>query len=343
MNVQPVKIGIISFAHVHASSYANLLVDWPGVEVLAWDPRPQTYADEIRGQHYADQLGIPYVDTEQEFYDWAPDAVVVCSENAWHRTDVETAAGHGCQILCEKPLATTVEDGEAMLAACEDAGVFLMMAYPVHFATDVAKLKAALDADVLGDVVAATGTNNGQIPIGDRAWFTDPQLAGGGALVDHTVHVAELLDYLQEGASVTTVRAVANSILHQDKGQEPLEVETAGLVSISYDTGWKATIDCSWSQPDEAPVWGGLSLELIGTKRTAKITPFASHVGGYAKGGPVWLGLGENLDEAMLDAFIEGVRTGVGPAPDGQVGLRTLRTVKAAQESAENGGVVTNW
>lgn len=335
------KIGLLSFAHVHAAGYASLLREMPDVELLCADPDGANGpAGEVRGRAFADELGVAYVDTYDEFFAWGPDAVVVCSENTRHRDLVLRAAAEGAHVLCEKPLATTVADGEAMVAACREAGVFLMTAYPVRFSPQFAALKALADQGGLGHLLLATGTNNGQIPVGSRSWFTDPELSGGGAMADHVVHVADLLDALLGGEQATSVRAVSNRILHADKPQ--VQAETGGLVSVSYPGGLNATIDCSWSQPDHAPTWGGLTLEVVGTEASATIDPFAQHVDGFneaARNG-VWLSYGVDLDRSMLNAFLDGVRTGIAPQPDGEVGLRTLRIVAAAQESAATGTVV---
>ncbi len=335
------KIGLLSFAHVHAAGYATLLREMPGIELVCADPDGVSAPDgEVHGRAFAEELGVAYVETYDELFAWGPDAVVVCSENARHRDLVLRAAAEGSHVLCEKPLATTVADGEAMVAACREAGVFLMMAYPVRFAPQFAAVKALADQGGLGRLLLATGTNNGQIPVGARAWFTDPELSGGGAMVDHVVHVADLLDALLGGVPATSVRAVSNRILHAGKPQ--VQAETGGLVSVSYPGGLNATIDCAWSQPDHAETWGGLTLEVVGTESSVFIDPFAQHVGGFseAAGKGVWLGYGVDLDALMLEAFLDGVRTGITPQPDGEVGLRTLRIVAAAQESAASGKVV---
>ncbi len=335
------RIGLLSFAHVHAATYASLLRDRPGIELLCADPDGATApVGEVRGRALADELGVPYADSYDDLFAWGPDAVIVCSENTRHRDLVVRAAAEGAHVLCEKPLATTIADGEAMIAACRDAGVFLMTAYPVRFSPQFRALQAIATNGGLGRLLLATGTNNGQIPVGARAWFTDPELSGGGAMADHIVHVADLLDALLDGQQATTVRAVANRVLHADKPQ--VRAETGGLVSITYPGGLNATIDCSWSQPDHAETWGGLTLDVIGTEAAISIDPFAQHVSGFTetKRGGVWLGYGTDLDREMLDAFLDGVRTGVAPQPDGEVGLRTLRIVVAAQQSAATGGVV---
>ncbi|TWD75350.1 putative dehydrogenase [Kribbella amoyensis] len=339
------KVAIASFAHTHAASYASLLAALPDVEVLASDPDGAAAPDSgPRGAEFAASLGVDYVDTYDELFGWGPDAVVVTSENALHRELVERAAAVGAHVLCEKPLATEVADGEAMLAACEAAGVILMTAYPVRFAPSYGRLKASVEAGRLGDVFAVLGTNNGKIPYAQRQWFTDAKLAGGGALVDHTVHCADLIDGLTGGVEAARVHAVANRVLHQDKG---VDVETGGLVTITYENGLLATIDCSWSVPDNGPTWGGVTLQVTGTNGSVEIAPFQQHVGGTDPAGEVYLAVGGNLDAALLTEFLTAVRKsgkpvpGTSPAvipqPDGAVGLRTLKIVDAARRSATSG------
>lgn len=335
----PLKVAVLSFAHLHAGSYATLLRDRPDIELLTADPDAATAPpDELRGRAFAERHGAPYVDTYEEALAWGPDAVIVCAENARHRDVVLAAAEAGAHVLCEKPLATRVEDAEAMVAACDAAGVQLMTAYPVRFSPEFATLRGLVASGALGTVLGGTGTNNGKVPAG-RAWFTDPDLAGGGALADHVVHVADLLDALL-GQEAVAVRAVANRVLHGDDPR--VRAETGGLVSITYAGGAEVTVDCSWSMPDDGPTWGGLTLQVVGTGGVVDIDPFGAHVGGLVGGGsrPAWLGFGENLDALMLEHFLGCVRTGSTPGPDGRTGLRTLRVVAAAQESVAAGGAV---
>ncbi|WP_104138186.1 Gfo/Idh/MocA family protein [Cryobacterium sp. Y62] len=335
---RPLRVALMSFAHVHADGYARLLQAMPNVELRASDPDGDKEQGERRGLDLANDLGLTYVDSYAELLDWQPDAVIVTSENTRHRTLVEAAAGAGAAVLCEKPLATTLEDALAMQAACDAAGVSLMTAYPVRFSPAFARLRELVKAGGLGALLAATGTNNGQIPIGDRAWFTDPALSGGGAMVDHIVHVADLLDALT-GLAPERVRAVSNRILHAEKPE--VRAETGGLVTISYTGGFVATIDCSWSQPDTAPTWGGLTLQIVGTQGIADIDPFSQHVGGVGPDGAVFLAYGTNTDELLLHEFLHAVRMGRAGQPDGAAGIRSLKIVLAAQESARTGEVVS--
>ncbi len=327
------KIAILSFAHTHASSYVNHLAGCDDVELLTADPDGVRAPDDgPRGAEFAAIHGARYVETYQAVFDWLPDAVVICSENSRHAELIRQSAMAGAHILCEKPLATDLADARDAIGAAAVAGVKLMTAFPVRFSPAYQELKGLVGAGVLGDVVSIVGTNNGWLPT-DRAWFTNPALAGGGALVDHVVHCADLLDDLL-GMPADKVHAVSNRILHADRG---IDVETGGLVTITYPDGTIATLDCSWSQPLSAPNWGGLTLTVTGTKGSVTIDPFASRVGGFDAHGPVWLPYGVDLDSLMIDEFISSIREDNDMRPDGGGGLRTLAIVKAAQASVASG------
>lgn len=324
------KVGVLSFAHVHGRGFASQLQGFPDVDVMTADPDSITSpADELRGRALADELGIPYVDTYEELFSWKPDAVVVTSENSKHRTLVEWAAATGAHVLCEKPLATTLQDGKAMIAACAEANVHLMMAHPVRFHPVFHDLRDRIQADELGTVLSAVGTNNGKIPTSARRWFCDRELAGGGSIIDHTVHVADLLDYIF-GSDAVSVYAQANKIIHPESG-----AETGGLVAVTYSNGLVATIDCSWSLPRTYPTSTGLTLAIEGTAGMAMFDPFRAAVVSHddATGQSQTHRYGATLDRLMMAEFLSSIREGRRPSPDGEAGLRTLQIVLAAYES----------
>lgn len=332
----PLRIAVLSFAHTHALSYVHALSAMPDVELITADPDGATAPDDApRGAALAAELGVAYVDTYDEAFAWRPDAVVIAAENSRHRALVERAAAAGVHVLCEKPLATSVDDALAMRDACEAAGVILMVAYPVRFAPAVRDAIAELRSGRLGRVLGVTGINNGKLPA-ERAWFTDPELAGGGALVDHVVHCADLLDDLL-GERAASVRAVSNGILH---GQRDLAVETGGLVTLQYPSGVIATIDCSWSWPMSSATWGGLTLQVVAERGTVTVSPFAKGVAGHDAAGETWDPVGADLDALLLAEFVDAVRTRRRPQPDAGVGIRTVEIVKAAQLSAARRGEV---
>lgn len=334
---RPLRIAILSFAHGHSVSYAKVLSARSDVELIVADPDGAAATDDaLRGRELADSIGVRYLDTYEAAFAWQPDAVIVTSETSRHRELTLRAIQAGADVLCEKPLATSLDDARAMVEAADAADRLLMTAYPVRFSPAVQDAIARLGRRELGDVLAIRGTNNGKIP-SDRAWFINPDAAGGGALVDHLVHCAQLIDELL-GEEPRSVRAVRNTVFHADLAPR---VETGGIVALTYPSGVIASIDCSWSWPDSAPNWGGLTLEVTGTGGVIRIDPFAQHVGGFDRDGAVWQDCGDDLDEAMLSEFVDAVRAHRDPEPDGRSGLRTLAIVDAALRSASTGAVVS--
>jgi 1,5-anhydro-D-fructose reductase (1,5-anhydro-D-mannitol-forming) len=340
------RIGLLSFAHTHAASYAGLLTALPGVEVVATDPDHRRRPGETGGAALAASLGVEYVEDYDALFDTSPDGVIVCAENAEHRPLTELAAARGVHVLCEKPIATTLADAHAMTAACASAGVQLMIAHPVRFAPGFTALRETVAGGALGEIVSVAGTNNGRLPRGERAWFVDPTAAGGGALTDHLVHVLDLLDALWPGSRVRSVYAAANRLLHADAA-----VETGGLAAfrLELDQGTPdtvgtgrsvpVTIDGSWSRPDGYATWGGLTLRLIGTGGISDLDPFALRVGGHlsSTANAAWIPYGPNLDELLLRSFLEVVAGRAPAAPDGSAGTRGLAVVLAAYASVRSG------
>jgi predicted dehydrogenase len=324
------KIGLMSFAHLHAESYLPRLLADPTVQVIG-----AADDDPARGRTLAAQFGVPYFKSYAALLAAQPAAVLVCSENVRHRTHVELAAAAGAHVLCEKPLATTRADAEAMVAACQRAGVVLMTAFPMRYSQPLIEVKARLDAGDLGRVYAFSGTNQGKLPADRRAWFVDPALAGGGALIDHTVHLADVLRwYLGDDVPVVEVYAQVNRLLYPD-----LPVETAGLVTLAFANGVFATIDCSWSRPPYYATWGNVSFEMITDRGAVLVEAFRQNLTVYRQDQqrPILAHWGSDNDQAMLADFLAAIREGRPPRVTGVDGLRATEIVVAAYESVRTG------
>jgi predicted dehydrogenase len=322
------KIALMSLAHLHAEDYLPLLRALPGVELLGIADD-----DPTRGQQFATQHEARLFPSYEALLDARPDGVVICSENSRHRPLVELAASAGAHVLCEKPLATTVADARAMVEACERAGVTLMTAFPMRFNAPLQAVKAQLEAGELGRPLCANGTNQGEMPNHVRPWFIDPELAGGGAVTDHTVHLADVLRWYL-GQEVEEVYAQTNRILYADEAK----VETGGLLMLRFASGVFATIDCSWSKPRGYPTWGGLTLELVTERGAVQIDAFRQNLQVYSGGrGASWAYWGSDANAAMIANFVESVGAGAPPAVTGRDGLRAVEVVHAAYESARTG------
>jgi predicted dehydrogenase len=264
------------------------------------------------------------------------DAVVVCSETVHHADLVEKAAAAGCAVLCEKPLGVGPEDSARIVAACERAGVPLMTAFPVRFHPAVQQLRALVNSGGLGALRALNGTNQSVMPLRERAWFADPALAGGGAMMDHIVHLADVFSWLL-GAAPERVYAVGNRIVHS----EVVTVETSGLVMLDYADGVFASIDCSWNRPLDYPTWGGIGLSVVGDGGTVEVDAMRQRLtrfGGSPSFG--WTPWGVDINQLMIDDFLAAVREGREPAVTGRDGLIATTVALAALESAASGAPV---
>jgi predicted dehydrogenase len=315
------RVGIASFAHVHAPAYASALREIAGA-VLAgvWDD------DLDRGRQAADTYGTRFYQRLDDLLA-AVDSLVVASENTRHKDIVLAAAAAGVHVLCEKPLATSREDGQAMIRACAGAGVKLGTAFPVRYSDAVRQLRAAVLGGTVGETLMIRATNRGTFPGG---WFGDPALAGGGALMDHTVHVADLLRWIW-GREFVQVYAEA-ATRHHD-----LAVDDCGLLLITLEGGLIASLDPSWSRPVHAfPTWGDVTMEVTGTAGVASLDVFAQNVELFSnqRGRTQWINWGDDLDRLMLEDWLRAIRTGA-PAPiSGEDGLRAVELAIAAYRSA---------
>ncbi len=323
------KIGLLSFAHHHAQSYLPALRRIPGVEVIG-------FADDDAGraERIAAQFALHRFESDAALLSERPDAVVVCSENSRHRRLVEAAAAAGAHVLCEKPLATRLGDAQAMVAACQRADVKLMTAFPMRFSTPLVDVKARLDAGDLGRVLAFNATNQGEMPGGYGAWFVDKEQAGGGAVMDHTVHLADIMRWYL-GSEVVEVYAQTNHIFHA----EAVSVETGGLLLLTFANGVFASVDCSWSKPPYYPTWGGLGFELVTDRGAVLVDAFKQNLTVYRQNlqRAAWGYWGSDANQAMLEEFVEAVRQDRAPRVTGIDGLRAVEVTLAAYASAESG------
>ena len=327
-----IKIGILSLAHHHGEAYISNLRRIEGVELLG-----VADDDPSRGEKIANQNEARFFPSYEALLEAKPDGVIVCTENNRHRSLVEMAASHGIHVLCEKPIATTLEDAQAIVDACNKAGVLLMTAFPLRFSTPLLEIKARLDNGDFGDIYCFNGTNRGELPTKHRAWFVDPELAGGGAIMDHTVHLVDIMRWFT-GSEVETMYARSNKIFHA----EEVEVETGALEMLTFENGVFATIDASWSRPQYWPTWGGLTFEMVTQRGAVIVDAFRQNLIVYRHEWQrsSWAYWGSDMNQAMIRDFAAAIRENRHPRVSGVDGLRALEATLAAYESDRTGQTV---
>jgi UDP-N-acetylglucosamine 3-dehydrogenase len=318
-------IGLLSVAHHHADSYVTCLdgldrATLVGVTATG-DERDDATA---KAEEYGTEVYAP-----DDLLDRV-DGAVVCATNADHRYWVERAADASVDVLCEKPLAPSVDDARAIVDTCADADVHCGVAMPLRFSQPVRNAKAALDNNAIGDVRFLSGTNRGQMP---GEWFTDPEQAGGGAIMDHTVHIVDVVRWLT-GCEVQEVYAEIDTRFHD------IPVEDCNLLSMELTDGTQFVLDGSWSKPDQWDTWGDATLRIVGREGVISIDCFdqsTKHTRDTEVAGINSLYWGSNPDEGLINDFVESVAEDRPPLTTGSDGVEAVAVVDAAYRSAKQG------
>lgn len=318
-----VRIGILSTAHVHTAAYAAIVDEFTDVEFVG-----VADDDTGRGRSFAEEHGTEFVDAD-ELLD-SVDAALVCSENTAHSRWVERAARADVDVLCEKPLATTVDDAVAIRDLCRDSTVDIGVAMPLRFSEPAIRAKRQFEDGRIGSLQLLAGTNRGQRP---GSWFADPAKSGGGAAMDHTVHIVDLVHWLT-GERVDEVYA------QHDTRFESLDVEDVNVLSMELADGTAFTLDGSWSRPDEWDFWGDATLELVGTEGSIDVDCFdqtftLTRDSGERSGiSSVYWGSDPNV--GLVRNFVDAVRNDRDPKITADEAVAAVAVVEAAYESAQS-------
>lgn len=330
------KIGILSFAHVHAPGYAHCLTQMPDVELAAIADD-----DEARGREAVARFGGDYYRDERDLLARDDiDAVIVTSATAYHRKTIAAAAAAKKHVLCEKPLATTYADAQAIIDVCREHGVKLQTAFPMRFSPPAIALRQSVRDGAVGTPLAVKGTNPGRLPPG---WFSDPGLAGGGAVMDHTVHIADLLRWIFE-REIVEVYAEIDSRIHPN-----LPSDDVAVLMLRLEGGIVASLDPSWTRPSTWPTWGGLTMDVIGDRGALAMDAFNQHLevivdeAAINVSGPrnALVSWGSGGDPGLIRSFVDAIRHDTEPAISGEDGLRATAVALCAYESARRHQPVT--
>jgi len=261
------------------------------------------------------------------------DAVYVATPNRLHLPHAETAAGHGKDVICEKPLEATVDRAESLVAACEDAGVRLMTAYRMQTDPVIRRIREFVAAGGVGDLRRATGEFTFPVLAGDAGpdqWRLDGRLAGGGALFDVGVYPLNTARFVA-GDDPVAVSATTRS---PDPAFEEVDQHVDFRVEFA---GWVGDFSASYTG------YPNTELELLGTDGRVAIRsafePGADReVTVETPEGTLEL-TGAGADETVeeFDYFAHATATGAAIDPDGRDGLVDVRTLAAALESAASG------
>ena len=294
--------------------------------------------DAEKGSRLASEFDADHVVGYDDFTDGTAadsyDAVYVSTPNALHLEYVEAAAELGKDVLCEKPLEVSAERAEQMVDACADADVTLMTAYRQQAEPGIRRMRDMIQDGNIGTPVYAIGdfsiTLLGRDADADQ-WRLNPDIAGGGALVDIGIYPLNTLRYLIDEDPVAVQAETKTSDDRYEGVEEHISFQLSfpGRMSAAFASSYGASLDDTFV--------------LVGTEGKLEIDPaffpeaertFHLERDGTSltlEGGAV-----TGIDEEF-EYFARCVLTGADPDPDGEDGLVDVRTIDAIYEAAATG------
>lgn len=196
----------------------------------------------------------------------AVQAVIVATPNHLHREPVVTAARAGKHVFCEKPMALSVGDCDAMIAAAREAGVTLMLGHMQHFYDGVRLAKDAITRGIIGRPIVARVERTGWEPTQKRVSWKKMRETSGGHLFHHIHEIDLLLWFI---GPVESVYARADNLAHQGPGHG--DEDDVVLVSLKFKNGALATMEYGsafWLDEHYVKVGGDAGGVMVDSKRS---------------------------------------------------------------------------
>ena len=292
-----------------------------------------------------------YPTVEELLSDNEVEAVYIATPVHLHAKQTASFARAGKHILCEKAMALTIKDCRDMIDVCREnkvkLGIGLMMRYHAYHL----KAREMVEQGILGKITFCRAQLSCWYPDIEGAWRQNPDLGGGGSLIDMGSHCIDVLE-TAIGSRVKEVSCFIGSLAHH------YPVEDTAVTILRFDSGAQAVVDSCFSIPDAS---SKNRLEIYGTKgsilaeATIGQAPdgqmrayLEKEVKGYdanqeresgstqeeIKPAPV------NTYQAEIEDFSRCIEEDIAPSISGEDGLWSQRVVLACYESARTGRLV---
>ena len=251
---EPLPLAIVGCGLI-AKAYVQALQRVPALRLLAVvDPVPSAREGlvanhDVRRFATVDELaraGLPLA------------AALVLAPPHRHEDLCTALLQRGMHVLCEKPLAPTVEVAQRMLAAARKAGRRLMLGSKFRYTADVVAARALLDAGSCGEIVLYENVFCSHVDMTQR-WNARAAESGGGVLIDNGCHSVDLARFL--------LGPIARLQAQFGRRAQPVEVEDTARILFTSRSGALGSIDLSWSVHKETPAY----VRIHGTRGTIEI------------------------------------------------------------------------
>jgi len=296
------RFGVVGCGAISTLHQLPALRRCPDVQLVGLVDRDRDWAAKV-----AKRSGVPATYDDHRRLLGTVDAVLIATPNTTHAAIACDLLEHGVHVLCEKPLGTTGEEVERMLAAAARGGARLMTAHCLRFSPQLEMLKTVVDDGWLGPVERVSASIGG--PYEGVACRTDFRrqraLSGGGVLMDLGVHVLDLAVWIAGRAPV--------HVEYAGSFASGWEVETDAEVGLRFPGDGRASLQASFSTPL------GNTFTVRGTRGWARaslyvqteLTVFAEDARICRRAGMQILQLEDrNMYDAQIAHFCRAVATG---------------------------------
>jgi len=287
-----------------------------------------------RGRAYAERHAIAasYDSVDALLADPAVRAVYISTTNELHRDQVIAAAATGKHVLCEKPLALNLDDAAAMVKACRDAGVVMATNHHLRNAATHRKIRDLIREGAIGKPLFARVFHAVYLPPHLQGWRLDKPQAGGGVILDITVHDADTLRFIL-GAEPIEAIGMSQSASMAREG-----LEDGVMAVLRFDNGVLAQLHDAFTVKH-----AGTGIEVHGElgsivgRNVMTQQPVGEVALRTASGERVVPVAHENLYVRGVASFCAAIRGEGAPAATAEDGLRSLATALAVVDACRTG------
>ena len=338
------KIGIIGCGKITEVRHAPEYAENPNCQLVAFfDVVPE------RAKALAEQYGGTAYDSIEALLASDVDAVSVCVANAYHAQASIQALKAGKHVLCEKPMATTLEECEEMVKTAHEAGKFLMIGHNQRLAKAHAVAKELIDQGMIGRIITFRttfghgGPETWSVDPGKNTWFFDKNKAAMGAMADLGIHKTDLIQFLT-GQHVVRTTARVVTLDKKDASGQLIGVDDNAICIYEMSGGTMGTMTASWTYygaEDNSTI-------LYGEKGIMRIYDDPAHsivvklADGTEKVYDVeQIQTNDNQTKSgVIDLWMNCLETNTPPEISGEEALYAMRAVFASLESAKAGTAV---
>lgn len=249
---KPLKVGVIGVGGIAGTHFPG----WKASEHTELVGLADPVASVLERVAKEQDVSITYTKPEDLIADPNIDIIDICTPSAYHAPLAIAALEAGKHVICEKPLAPTPEDINAMIAARDKSGKYLMTAQHFRFQNDTQALKKEIDTGVLGDVYHARSWMLRRNNLPNRPGFIYKKNSGGGPCIDIGVHILDLTLWMMGHPKPVAVSGITQDKLSKLPGAftawglsdipQDMDVEEFAAAFVRFDTGATLILEVSW-------------------------------------------------------------------------------------------------